>query len=458
MRSFKLKLATAILATSPVIGFAGDESVSLSTYRISVADLYKAAMASDPNMIAAQANLWRSEAISDAAFGRLLPQISFQSSYSRTHYENDINSTSYNGKKAGLTLTQAIYDPISSAAADRAEQDIKKTDSDQLAAQFTSAVNLVERYFAVLAAQDRVALLSEQRGIIAKNLEQVESLLARKLARVTDKLSLTAQKHLVDAQLLAAQNELLLAQESLSEIVGELPANVPLASMRESDDLLKLTNVSNLDELIDSALQKNPSVVSSRWAVESARSALEEAQAGHKPKVTLQASADYSNIGYANSPSSNTQSASIGFALQVPIYAGGSTTSRAEAALESLTIAEQELELTQRSIRRNLKLSFLGLENALARIRASESASDSASQALEAAEKSFEYGITNVVEVANRSGELYQAKVELNQARYELVTNYINLITLQGDFTEEAIHSIDQLLDNSTTSDVRSSG
>ena len=164
---------TALLVVT-IAGTANAADVALSEFRVTLESLYLEAQSQSPALLAAQAKSRRSEALKDAATGRLLPQLSFQSSLSRTYYRNDLNSAAYDGKRAGLTLSQALYDPAVSAGVDRSQQLVEQTRSETVAARHRTANALVERYFAVIAAEERAELLAEQVYVTETNLEQVK--------------------------------------------------------------------------------------------------------------------------------------------------------------------------------------------------------------------------------------------------------------------------------------------
>jgi len=435
---------TALLVVT-IAGTANAADVALSEFRVTLESLYLEAQSQSPALLAAQAKSRRSEALKDAATGRLLPQLSFQSSLSRTYYRNDLNSAAYDGKRAGLTLSQALYDPAVSAGVDRSQQLVEQTRSETVAARHRTANALVERYFAVIAAEERAELWAEQVSVTETNLEQVKSLLERQLARVTDRLALEAQVALLRAQLLEAENEILITRESLAELVGYTPT-ARFARLRPDLNLQELAAVGPFEQLLDDALRSNPDVTAKRAAVAVQRAVLDEAQSGHKPKLAAQATADYSNIGYGNAPSSNTRSGTIGLTLSVPIFSGGSTSARIQAALEELNIAEQELELTQLRIKRELRISLANLLSAASRIEASQTAITSTEQAVAAAKNSFSYGITNIVDVVNRESDLFESRAELNRAKYDFIVSYISLLALRNELSGDSIQTIDALL------------
>ena len=455
MRSLST-LAFAALLAAAVGDTASAQDVALSEYRVSLASLYQEAKSQAPSLLAAEANTRRSEALKEAAAGRLLPQLSLQSSLSRTYYRNDRDSAAYDGKRAGLTLSQALYDPAVAASVSRAENTVEQAQSEELASHHRTAVTLVERYFEVLASEERTALLAEQISATELNLERVSSLLERQLARLTDRLALEANLALLKAQHTAAENDSLIARETLAELVGYAPTN-RFAGLKSDSSLLELIPDVSFEQLLEDALQFNPDIGAKRAAVQVQRAALDEAQAGHKPRLAAQATADYSNIGYGNAPSSNTRSGTLGITLSIPIYSGGSASARVQAALEDLAIAEQELELTQRRIQREVRIGLSNLSSSRARMKASGRAIESAEQALAAAKNSFNYGIANVVDVVNRESDLFESKSELNQAKYDFINSYITLLSLRNELSAETIKTIDALLTQNGSAAARQS-
>ncbi|NRP46000.1 MULTISPECIES: TolC family protein [unclassified Marinobacterium] len=439
----RLILLKVIIFSTPLV-FAQD-SISLKHFAVDLSSLYSEAIKNAPDILSTEAAVRREEALRSAALGKLLPQISVQSNLSKTRYKNSLTSTDYTGRKSSLTLTQSIFDAPSYFAFSKADLSIVKANNTAEAAKLDLAIQITQGYFDILEYEEQSDLINAQVEVLEKSLVRINSLLEKKLATKTDMLSVKAKLDAQRADLIEQKNQALLSREALSELIGRT-VDEPLKPIDSAASLVELGSRGTLEQILNRAYIKNPEVAAKKAALESQRESLYEARSSHLPKLSLQASAEVSNIGYANAPTNTTESGVIGLTLSIPIFSGGSTEARADANREAITIAEQDLEAAQRKLKKNIKLSYLGIKSAKSRIIASLAAVNSAKQALYASEKTFEFGLTNVVEVANKSAEHYRSLIQLNKAKYDLVRNYLALEALSGGLLNDDLETVNALL------------
>lgn len=76
------------------------------------------------------------------------------------------------------------------------------------------------------------------------------------------------------------------------------------------------------------------------------------------------------------------------------------------------------------------------------RIRASRNALESAEKSTVAAERGFQFGVVNAVDVLTSVKNEYEARRDLLKAKYDFVTNLLALNRWAGELSEQTIESV----------------
>jgi outer membrane protein len=308
-----------------------------------------------------------------------------------------------------------------------------------------ATADLVQRYFDVLAAQDSLELIQAERRVVERNLERVNSLYARQMVSITEKLEVEARLDRLKSDEIEADNRIWVAREALSEVIGR-PVYEQLERLGVQPDL-QLFDLKTHEYWRDLALSSNPLMQARLAALEAQRRGQKEAFGGHMPKISLQLSSQKSNIGYENAQSDQIESNVAAINIQVPLFSGGSTQARSDAAYESMLIAQQELEQARRQVLREVRTAYLNTESSLAKVAAARVALSSAVKAREAAEKSFTFGINNAVDVLDRAREQYSAQRDLLEAQYSFLLSYVVLKRWCGVLSEQDLEMVNGLLE-----------
>lgn len=408
--------------------------------------LYRQAQSQDPRVLAAQAAARQAEYQQREALGQLLPQMSVESRLTRTDYQEGQLDTNYSGERYAASISQVVFDmpvwqsyqrsrALSEQARSQGEDDIQGATAD-----------LVQRYFDVLAAQDSLELILAEKRVVERNLERVDSLYERQMASITEKLEVEARLDRLKSDQIEAENRIWVAREGLAEVIGR-PVYEQLERLEAQPDLVAAFDLKTHEYWRDLALATNPLMQARLAAVEAQRRAQQGAFGGHLPKLSLQLSTQKSNIGYENSLSNQTESSVAALNIQIPLFAGGSTQARTDAAYEGLLVAQQELEKARRQVLREVRTAFLNSESSLAKVAAARVALASAVKAREAAEKSFTFGINNAVDVLDRTREQYSAHRDLLEAQYSFLLSYIVLKRWSGTLNETDLEQVNALLE-----------
>lgn len=182
--------------------------------------LHQEAQGADPRILRAQARIHSGEGNERAALGQLLPQLNASGSVNRGRRDDDLSRIQYNGKRMAVALSQVIYDPQVWRSYQKYVELARQTEYESDDTQVQSSIDLSERYFAVLAAEDELSLVRSELDATERNLKRVNALYARQMAMVTDTLDLEARVDALKADEIEAGNKVQISREAISELVG----------------------------------------------------------------------------------------------------------------------------------------------------------------------------------------------------------------------------------------------
>ena len=405
--------------------------------------LYLETRNADPRILRAEALEKSSESRQREAFGRLLPQLNRNANFNRSQREDDINRSRYNSQGYYLGLSQMLYAPQAWRSYQKFSALTEQSNFEYEDAQVQASIDLAERYFATLAAEDDLLLVQAELDATERNHVRVEALFSKKMAKVTDVLELKARVDLLKAQSIEAANQIEISKEAISELIGR-PLEQPLKRLSAHPNFLPPQQ--NSEFWVGIALRCNPALLAKNHALDAAQAALEEAKAGHLPTVALDISAQRSDIGYEGTltPRSDTYVASLG--VQIPLYSGGSTQARVASLYAELDAAQQEHEALRRQIVRETRTAYLNLAASLDRVSALQLAWASAEKSRTATEQAFAYGVMNAVDVLNSIEMEFRAKRDFLQSQYNYITSLLVLYRWSGRLGDQDIRAVNDWL------------
>ncbi|GAB6403794.1 TolC family outer membrane protein [Pseudomonas sp. MHK4] len=426
--------------------------VSANDYSVDLMALYRESRLEDPRIISAYAKARSASEQQRAALGGLLPQVSANGGYNRILRKDDASREIYDNNNYGLSLTQYIYNKQAWESWQKSKSVSRQKVSEADEAQAEATVDLAKRYFIALAADDDLELVMAERRATQKNLDQVNALYARQMAKITDQLDLQARVDSLAAQEVESRNQVRLSRAALAELVGR-PINERLSRVRS--DVEFRAPMESLDNWLQLAESGNPALKASQSGVEAAEAAVREGKGGHYPSLTFSLSGQQSDVGYDNTqtPRSDSYVATLG--VKVPLYSGGSTSARVRGLYDDQQVAEEQLEGVRRQVVKETTNAYLTAQSSVEKIRASRNALSSASQSSIAAQKAFTYGVVNAVDVLASVQNEFKARRDLLKAQYDFVINLFALNRWAGKLSEGSVASVNAWLSAGDTNVIR---
>lgn len=422
------------------------------THAEDLLDVYRLAQENDAQLKGAEAArlaVLESKPQSEAL---LLPNIS--ASANTTANQLDISQpasaagvTHFNSNGYSLTLTQPVYHRDTYVQLRQADARIAQAEATYSATEQELMTRVATAYFDVLAAQDTLAFVRAQKVAVSEQLSFAKRNFEVGTTTVTDSREAQARYDLVIAQEIAAENDLRVKRLALDQLVGisgadprPLALPVPLPTVQPD----------NVTTWVDTARDQQPGVRQAAIALDIARLETKKAETGHLPTVDLQVGYNVTRNpnGTVQSPglNSRTNSASVGVALNLPLFAGFAVQNRVKETLALEEKAAADLETTRRNVAQATRAAFFGVQSGLGQVKALEAAEASSQSALDANKLGYQVGVRINIDVLNAQSQLFQTKRDLAQARYNVLLGTLKLRQAAGTLTQQDIEAINALL------------
>jgi outer membrane protein len=351
----------------------------------------------------------------------------------------------FNSNSLSVSVTQPLYRAQNRIQYDQAKVQVAQADAQLTAAYQDLILRIAQAYFDILLAQDNVELAGAQKTAIGEQLAQAKRNFEVGTATITDTHEAQARYDLITAQEIAALNDLESRKRALQQIIGEIaPAISPLGPRFELADPAPST----MEAWVDLALENSLQVQIQKAAEEFAAKEVERNRAAHHP--TLDAVASYTNSGTGSGinsgPGQDSQTGVLGLQLAMPLFQGGAISSRVREAISNLERARQDLETARRTAALNTRQAFLGVTSGIAQVRALQSAVVSSQSQLDSTRLGQEVGVRTGVDVLNAQQQLFQARRDLAQARYNYILNSLRLKASSGRLSEDDVAFVSRWL------------
>ncbi|CAM2780800.1 TolC family outer membrane protein [Vibrio rarus] len=415
-------------------------------------DVYQQALQYDPIYRAGIAQHDADKEVYEQALAFLLPTLDLELSHTQTYQkiisaDNQVyqtGSTDYPTNDLTLSLTQSIYSFSNWAAFSQSEQDVKRVAAELEDVRQELMLRVARAYFTVLKKRDIYLGIDAEVKSLQELNEFVGTQAANGLARRTDVLDSEARLLQAQARKIEIGNSLRDALQGLYELTGTIPAT--LSTLGDELSLVK-PDPYQVQTWIENAQKNNPTILAKQSALEAAREEIRSQQGGHYPELDLVASYNISETrGSLFGGGSELETADVMIRLKVPIYAGGSVSSRVRETESLYEKSRNELEQSWRQTSRETRDAFTGVTSSISKVEALKKSVEAYESAVEFKEQSFESGVTTGVTVLDAVRDLFIARTEYSAARYDYLYNNLRLKRAVGTLTEFDLDQVNSSL------------
>ena len=411
--------------------------------------LVESARSYDAPWQSAKAQLDAATSRAEQARAGLLPSAALSAGLSRanTSISAPAVDRSLTTQTVGINATQPLYRPANRITLQQGLRGVDVAQAQLDGVTQDLLVRVSQGYFDVLAAQDTLAFVQAQKAAVSEQLAAAKRNFEVGTSTVTDSREAQARYDLVVAQEIAADNDLRVKKLALDQLVGRTGTQpLPLAQPLQ----LPTVQPGDVSTWVQQAQDGQPLVRQASIALDVAQLETKKAQTGHLPTVDLQAgyNVQRSPNGTVSAPgiNSRTNSASVGVALNVPLFAGFAVQNRIKETLALEEKARADLENLRRTVAQSTRAAFYGVQSGQGQVKALEAAEASSQSALEANQLGYQVGVRINIDVLNAQSQLYQTKRDLAQARYNVLLGTLKLRQAAGTLQEADVQAIDALL------------
>jgi len=378
----------------------------------------------------------------------LYPQINLSAYYKKSQYNYNEN---YNASgdtidqgliNYSLSLKQSIYNAqiYARISLERSKAQLYKVGVELEKEEL--AQNVFKVYLDILKTYNKIDLSSSYLEYSKLKLDEITKRYQMSMANKMDLLEMRVEYKSAQIDLKKEKKLLNVYQLKLNQLIGInsyiLPTIKIDSTSLESIDSMKLSIADNND------FSSNLQLLQSQLSLKLSKKDIDNAFSAHYPRLDL----DISVSGYeTDDPTSDslykdTRSAML--VLNIPIYSGGSISSRVRELELNSQATNEELIDTQKEIQVKYDEYLALFEASSESVSIYQDALESALLYVDSVEQGYEHGLKSVIDLSDAKNKLYEVKYKYIENIYEMVDSYIGLLIVTNNF--ENIGLLDKLV------------
>ncbi|NOT12719.1 MAG: TolC family protein [Methylococcaceae bacterium] len=347
------------------------------------------AVANNPDLKIAIERISQANAQLGVALSAFYPQVTARMSYEHSNNPAQVFSMIVSQRDFGANSIQNINNPgyrqnfrpeiIGKLSLFRGGQDYQASKAAELgidAAEFERASvhnALIEAvtssYYAYLAAQEAHKVAQDSISAVTSELKQTKLKYDAGTVLKSDVLSLEVQLAEAQNAEIRTANSIELAKTSIANLLG-LSSDQAFTVAPSSLPLTPPKLKASFSDLLELAMVQRPEVKAAAKQVEIAQLKLKSEQGAYLPKADAYVS--YGQNSQSPGFSSNKDNVTAGVMVEMDLFSGFNTRQRVSAAERKAVEARETERKIQLTIEQEVKMAFLKLEEALARLQVTE--------------------------------------------------------------------------------------
>ena len=374
----------------------------------------------------------------------LYPQLDLSAYYKKTEYvTNPDNIIIRQGLlNYTLSLNQSIYnaDTYSRIAMQRLRSKYSWTKVELQKQQL--AQDVFKTYLNILRTKNKIEALKSYLKYQHSKLEALQKQFNMQLANKMDLLEMRVQYDSSKIDLSKEMRLLDVYKLQLKHYIGDESYTIPIIAVEKN---LSPALAFMRDTISDktSSLEIRESAI----AVDLSNKMVTNAFDGHLPSVSFNASyARYNtDTPTTEAPYNNVKSAMIN--INIPLYKGGYTSSKVQAAKLRYHAAIEDMIATKKRVDVTYKEDLTNFNAALDSVYMYKEAYTSAKLFVEAITQGYKKGLKSIVDLNDAQAKMYDIKFKYIDNLYTMINAYVGLLVDTNKF--ENIKYLDQLLEES---------
>ncbi len=443
------------LATAAALLLAALLAAAAPAHAEGLLQVLARAQRDNPALRAARAAYAAARTRVPAARAALLPQLEADASLGMATQHNGGNPLlqnfrlptdwRYESRDLSLTATQALWQPGARLRVHVAEDDAQLAYVALLRANQQLMIDVAAAYFERLAAQDALDALQGQLDAVARQLASARQQFAAGNGTIVDVRDAQARDDLLLAQRIAARNRIALADDRLLQLSGARCTDPARLSA-----LPRLPGpAGTLEQWAARARREALAVRAAQLRRDAARLQQRIAASATQPVVDAYARVEHAGTSGGSNlfPFGNRSDVgSVGVQLRWPLLTGGRAQADVDQTAQQLAQTDDLLAAARDDAGHAARSAYLQLDADRARVTALRAALHSSAAALDANRLGFQVGMRASVDVLDALAQRYEARRELDAARYAVLLDGLRLREAAGTLRTADVREVDALL------------
>ncbi len=413
---------------------------SVNAYAINLHEVIEQAVLSNPSILEQYNQKISREYEVEVADGGYYPKINFDAGggYKRTESDTTRNAgdggaVDYTAWEAQIALKQMLFDGfLTSSEKARQKKRVESAFFELYNLAEEIAVASVEAYVNVLLYQTYVDFAKSNMTSHEKMFDQIEM---RSMLGADDQSSLSQMRgrlKLAFSNVEAESNNLKDRWTEYLEIVGSLPKD----ALEEVE--FNITLPETYEETLDYALANHPALARSKADIEQFKLQKQASKSFYYPRVELELTSDWQDTyddGILKLGKSNNQSAMI--RVNYNLYNGGSDKARVNKDQFLRQGADEHLEWQRRRVEKDVAFAWHTYKSSEKRLAFLEDYVKSTEETSEAYLQQFQIGERTLLDLLNTENEIFEARKEFLQVKYQNILAKYRVLTSMGTILEK---------------------
>ena len=431
--SLRTVLIVFVLKTSPL--FADhDLKMCINSALITNAEVQKA-----------RADFAAFKELESQSYATLLPSIDISVSRSTVSQERtdgtglDLDQN-YVTESDNISLRQPVYRP-------KLLRDYEKVKKEILAEKFALSnkedmlkMKVAETYFNLLRAYEeqlliekKINLLSEQKNAASKSIEAGTG-------TITELAEINAANDKALADQIRANQDVRIQLNELNFFTGD---NIKkIKTLNGDQHNFKDFEEQTISSWEDKAISNNFELRSKREKIAAARIALSSEKLMRYPTVDLNAQLARGTSESTFFVDSETKTSSLGLTFSMPLYRGGSISSRIRQSASLLDAEVEGLRFQEEDLKKKVQKAYYSMQESIKLSDALKSAVKSAMIELESNQKSANAGIRNQLDVLISQQKALGVERELVDTKLNAIYFWLSLNSLASSLDKSTLKSL----------------
>ena len=405
--------------------------------------VYEQAQHSDPSFLKAKATWLAAKEALPQAQAKLLPNLGAVGTLtgSRQNVTGQPGKGN-NNKQVTVNLTQPLFNYSAWYGVRSVRSQVQQARMAYELAKQELVTRVVSVYFDLLLAQDKLRFKQAQSKATSRQLEQANQRYSVGLMTKTEVFQARAGHDRLNAEVIAARNEILIQKEALRQITGVYYDELNL--LRDDMDY-KMPAPNDIKQWVSVAQKGNLAIQAARFAMQAAKDQIKQAFGGHLPALDLIGQYDDQETQFANIPV-NQSTRSIGLKLTLPIFEGWSINSKVRQARHLYQQAQDELQLSLRGAEFNIRKNYNQIEAQISQIKADRQAVKSSKSSVKSTEDGYRSGTQTIFDVLQSQQILFEVLANIAKDQYDFIKSLVSLKYAAGGLSERDIRLINTWL------------